>query len=206
MTDFAVAYAGRLQRGRAGSERHLTLAFIFEDHPALKDIDHLKVKVMDMPVTLGMFAGNSADHICRVGPIGCGVDAEIAILKKCSEPTGKPAIDCAGPVRMADGKGLTLPDFRRPLSSSRVENCCTSGFACHQGLKRLGDVFQRIALVDINLDMALSNHTKHVTRDFVQVFPGIDIVKERRALGVKRPVFGQICHCNIFDHAAGLTE
>ena len=122
MTDFAVAYAGRLQRGRAGSERHLTLAFIFEDHPALKDIDHLKVKVMDMPVTLGMFAGNSADHICRVGPIGCGVDAEIAILKKCSEPTGKPVIDCAGAVLMADGKGLTLPDFRRhyPLPVSKT--------------------------------------------------------------------------------------
>ena len=75
MTDFAVAYAGRLQRGRAGSERHLTLAFIFERHPALKDIDHLKVKVMDVPVTFGMSAGNCADDICRIGPIGRGIDA-----------------------------------------------------------------------------------------------------------------------------------
>ena len=75
MADFTMAYAGRLQRSRAGSEGHLTPAFIFERHPALKDIDHLKVKVMDMPVTFGMSAGNCADDICRIGPIGRGIDA-----------------------------------------------------------------------------------------------------------------------------------
>lgn len=66
MANFAVTHTWGLQRGRPRSKCDFALALIFKGDPPLKDIDHLKIQIMDVPCGLCVAARYGADDICAV--------------------------------------------------------------------------------------------------------------------------------------------
>ena len=99
----------RLQCCRTCAEGDLTLTFIFKDYPPLEDIDHLKIKVMCVPLRLSMTPGNRPDDMGHVFTVRRGLDAKITIFEKRSQPAAKATFSETSTIGMADRECLPVP-------------------------------------------------------------------------------------------------
>src|SRR5262245_4642793 len=73
--------ARRLIEAAAGFHHHSADAFVFEQHPALEDIDELHVGGVIVPFAVRRLAGPRANDMGDDLASGRALDAEIAILE-----------------------------------------------------------------------------------------------------------------------------